>query len=172
MTGKISLYEQAPTTSGNKFKELTQWELSLLPGKLTFSRGACVLNVLSLLCLTSLISIFYTHSTKSHWHSKLSPALAVSQRRLNSWGTLLVLGLRWHCCHGAELLQSNVTATWLPHPWQCSRPGWMGLWATWSGGRCPCPGQRGWTTRSLNVTPYPNHSMILWFTCHHPTILK
>jgi len=29
-------------------------------------------------------------------------------------------------------------------PWQCSRPGWMGLWATWSGGRCPCPWQGGW----------------------------
>jgi len=24
-------------------------------------------------------------------------------------------------------------------PWKCSRPGWMGLWATWSSGRCPCP---------------------------------
>jgi len=23
-------------------------------------------------------------------------------------------------------------------------PGWMGLWANWSGGRCPCPWQRGW----------------------------
>ena len=33
---------------------------------------------------------------------------------------------------------------WLPLPWQCSRPGWMGLWATWSGGRCPCPWQGGW----------------------------
>jgi len=27
---------------------------------------------------------------------------------------------------------------------QCSRPGWMGLWATWSSGRCPCPWQGGW----------------------------
>ena len=33
---------------------------------------------------------------------------------------------------------------WMPHPWQCSRPGWMGLWATWSSGRCPCPWQGGW----------------------------
>jgi len=23
-------------------------------------------------------------------------------------------------------------------PWKHSRPGWMGLWATWSRGRCPC----------------------------------
>jgi len=28
---------------------------------------------------------------------------------------------------------------WLPPPWQCSRPGWMGLGATWPGGRGPCP---------------------------------
>jgi len=27
---------------------------------------------------------------------------------------------------------------------QCSRPGWMGLWATWCSGRCPCPWQGGW----------------------------
>lgn len=20
---------------------------------------------------------------------------------------------------------------WMPHPWKCSRPGWMGLWARW-----------------------------------------
>jgi len=22
---------------------------------------------------------------------------------------------------------------WMPHPWRCSRPGWMGPWAAWSG---------------------------------------
>jgi len=33
---------------------------------------------------------------------------------------------------------------WMPPPWKCSRPGWMGLWATWSSGRCPCPWQGGW----------------------------
>jgi len=21
---------------------------------------------------------------------------------------------------------------WMPPPWKCSRPGWMGLWVTWS----------------------------------------
>jgi len=30
-----------------------------------------------------------------------------------------------------------------PAPWKCSRPGWMGLWATWSSGRRPWPWQRG-----------------------------
>ena len=33
---------------------------------------------------------------------------------------------------------------WMPHPWKCLRPGWMGLWATWSSGGCPCPWQGGW----------------------------
>jgi len=23
---------------------------------------------------------------------------------------------------------------WMPHPWRHSRPGWMWLWAAWSGG--------------------------------------
>jgi len=27
---------------------------------------------------------------------------------------------------------------WLSSTWQHSRPGWMGLCATWSGGRGPC----------------------------------
>jgi len=31
----------------------------------------------------------------------------------------------WHCC--PEKL-------WVPHPWRCSRPGWMGPWAAWAGG--------------------------------------
>ena len=25
-----------------------------------------------------------------------------------------------------------------PHPWRHSRPGWMWLWAAWSGGWRPC----------------------------------
>ena len=25
----------------------------------------------------------------------------------------------------------------MPHLWGCSRPGWMGLWATWSGRMLP-----------------------------------
>ena len=32
----------------------------------------------------------------------------------------------------------------VPPPWQCSRTGWMEFWATWSGGRHPCPWQEGW----------------------------
>ena len=48
----------------------------------------------------------------------------------------------------------------MPLPWQCSRPGWMELWATWAGGRCPCScrgvGTR-WALRSLPT------QTILWF---------
>lgn len=28
---------------------------------------------------------------------------------------------------------------WVPHPWKCWRPLWIGLWATWFHGRYPCP---------------------------------
>jgi len=46
---------------------------------------------------------------------------------------------------GEIILQSFPEKLWLPPPWQCSRPGWMGLWAAWSGGRCPCLWQWGWS---------------------------
>jgi len=44
---------------------------------------------------------------------------------------------RWYIqvvvCHGGK---------WMLHPWRCSRPGWMGPWAAWSGikwgGWWPC----------------------------------
>jgi len=44
------------------------------------------------------------------------------------------------------LFNHTVTAcncySMLIPPWKCSRPGWMGLWAAWSSGRCPCHGTR------------------------------
>lgn len=36
----------------------------------------------------------------------------------------------------------------MPYPWQCSKPGWMGLWAIWSEGGVPAHG-RGWALGSL-----------------------
>ena len=33
---------------------------------------------------------------------------------------------------------------WMPHPWMHSRPGWMWLWAAWSGGWRPRLLQGGW----------------------------
>jgi len=47
------------------------------------------------------------------------------------------------------------------HPWKCSRPGWMGLWATWSSWICPCSLQGGWNRWPLKILSNPNHSMIL-----------
>lgn len=48
---------------------------------------------------------------------------------------------------------------WMPHPWRCSGPGWMGPWAAWFRGRCPWPwwekvGTR-WLLRSLPAQPKP-----------------
>ena len=54
---------------------------------------------------------------------------------------------------------------WLPSPWKCSRPGWMRLWATWSGGSCPCPWQGGWNEIIFKVPSKPNNSVFLWFLC-------
>ena len=44
---------------------------------------------------------------------------------------------------------------WMPHPWRCSRPGWMGPWAAWygigHGGWQPCLQQWGWSLMILVV---------------------
>ena len=50
----------------------------------------------------------------------------------------------------------------MPPPWQCSRWGWMELWATWSSGRCLCSWQGGWKQMIFKVPPNPYQSMILW----------
>ena len=49
----------------------------------------------------------------------------------------------------------------MPHPWKHSRPGWTGLWATWSCWRCPCSLQGVWTRWSLKVLSNPNYSMFV-----------
>ena len=55
----------------------------------------------------------------------------------------------------------------MPHPWKHARPGWTGLWASWSRGRCPCSSQGGWTRWSLKVLSNPNYSMTLWNWCSY-----
>ena len=47
------------------------------------------------------------------------------------------------------------------HSWVHFRPGWTGLWATWSSGRCLCSLQGGWTRCPWKVPSNPNHSGIL-----------
>ena len=48
-------------------------------------------------------------------------------------------------------------------PLQGFRTGWTGLWATWSGVKCPCPWQWGWNEMICKVPSKLNHSVILWF---------
>ena len=54
---------------------------------------------------------------------------------------------------------------WMPHPWRCSRPGWMGPWAVWSSIKCggwwPCLWHKGQNLMILWVPSNPSHSMIL-----------
>lgn len=57
---------------------------------------------------------------------------------------------------------------WLYHPWKCSVPGGMELWAIWSRGRCACPWQgigMSWSLRSLSM------QTILWFYEYNINIL-
>ena len=51
----------------------------------------------------------------------------------------------------------------MPPPWKCSRPGWTGLWATWSGASClRAGGGQGSGNRMIfKVRPNSNHSVIL-----------
>ena len=54
---------------------------------------------------------------------------------------------------------------WIPHPWRCSRPGWMGPWAAWSSTRSEgwwlCLQQGDWNLMILEVPSNPGHSVIL-----------
>ena len=55
----------------------------------------------------------------------------------------------------------------MPPPWQCSRPGWTGLWAAWSSGRHPCPRQRGWNKMICKV-PSSLHCSMIWHVPSSP----
>jgi len=52
------------------------------------------------------------------------------------------------------------------HGW--TWPGWMWLWAAWSGGWQPCPWQGGWNEMIIEGLFNPRHSMILrqWWWGH------
>ena len=43
----------------------------------------------------------------------------------------------------------------IPHPWRCSRPGWMGPWAAWSG-----IVYGSWNLVILGAPSNPGHSVI------------
>jgi len=63
-----------------------------------------------------------------------------------------------------EVLNRLPERLWMPHPWRCSRPGWMGPWAAWAGmkwgGWWPCLQQRGWSFVILEVPSNPSHSVV------------
>lgn len=70
-----------------------------------------------------------------------------------------------HDENGEALEWATQRKLWMLHPWLCSRSGWMGLWATWPIGRCPCPCQWGWTRPSLEILSTPNHLIMLLLAC-------
>jgi len=47
---------------------------------------------------------------------------------------------------------------WVPCSWRYSRPGWTGLWATWSSCRCLCSVQEDWSRWPLRVSSHSNES--------------
>lgn len=49
---------------------------------------------------------------------------------------------------------------------KCSKPGRMGLWATWSNGGHPCSWQGVWNQMIFKVPSNLRLSMILWFVIH------
>ena len=71
-------------------------------------------------------------------------------------------GTRGQPCHEEKVWGFSLR---ISPPWQCSRPGWMRLWATWSGGRDPCSWQGDWKQMVFKVTSNHYHSMILWWAC-------
>ena len=119
--------------------------LVLLP-EVTTSRSASI-NFDGMAWWQSSISAHFTSilaSVKSPWGfcSRLS-ARKVLLQKCHWAGTAALCPGTWdlHCL----LNSGNKPGTrcpeklWMPPPWQCSRPGWMGLWETWSSGRCLCP---------------------------------
>ena len=56
----------------------------------------------------------------------------------------------------------SLEVCWKPHPWGHSRPGLMGLWATWSSCGCPCSLQGSWTRWPLRAPSNSMDSLILW----------
>ena len=51
----------------------------------------------------------------------------------------------------------------MPPPWKHSRPGWMGLWATWARGRWPCLQQGVGITWSFQPKPsYDSMILLCW----------
>lgn len=57
---------------------------------------------------------------------------------------------------------SSPRGWWGSGTGRCSKPDWMGLWATGAGGMCPCPMAGGWDWVISKAPFNTNHSVILW----------
>lgn len=55
----------------------------------------------------------------------------------------------------------------MPLPWQCSIPGWVGLWAAWFSEKCPCSWQDGCNVVIFKVCFNPGNSRILCLAIVH-----
>ena len=72
---------------------------------------------------------------------------------------------------GGEALALLPRELWVPHPWRCPRPGWMGPWAAWAGGWTTSPLKGvggGWALRSFptQLTLWLCDSKIPCSLCH------
>jgi len=77
------------------------------------------------------------------------------------WKRMMALGSTTSSSGNEKLASSRFqTDEIFPHPWRCSRPGWMGPWAACAGGGQPC------LRVGFGVSSNPNHSVILWFFTH------
>jgi len=65
--------------------------------------------------------------------------------------------VNWH--------KTSPQKMWVPHPWRCSRQGWMGPWAAWSGGGQWAHSWGGFWV-GFEVPSNSSHSMVLWLWFH------
>lgn len=63
-----------------------------------------------------------------------------------------------------SVLLRYLLMLWMSHAWKRSRPGLMGLCATWSNERWPCSWQGGWNKVVFKVFANPNYFVILFQT--------
>jgi len=81
--------------------------------------------------------IFFMESIASQQSSQISKHLRVLRRYILNNIQPLVSEHLYHCM---EMIKACIVMD----PGKVSRPGWMGLWATWTGGSCPCSCQGDW----------------------------
>lgn len=86
---------------------------------------------------------------QEEWKGLFPKAIVIGQEGLGlSWkraGLEQILGRNSWVWDWWETGTDCPEKWWMPNPWEHSRPGWTGLWETWSSWECPCPWQAIWT---------------------------